>query len=103
MSGNRGQMPAPPPVADAPVASEAQAAAVEAPEMPVEQIRGIEVVAVRVGFYGQVRRKAGDRFLVKSFEQVGEWMMPTDKKLALKHQANIAARKKKVGQFRAGK
>lgn len=39
---------------------------------------GIEVVATRKGFFGQQRLKEGDKFKIKDFSQIGEWMKCLD-------------------------
>lgn len=39
----------------------------------------IEVVATRKGFYGQTRIPKGQTFSVASFDDLGEWMICTDK------------------------
>lgn len=39
---------------------------------------GIEVVALRAGFFKQMRYKEGDKFIIKSLDQVGEWMKCLD-------------------------
>lgn len=40
--------------------------------------KGIEVTATRKGFYNQQRLKQGDKFVVKKFENLGEWMVCDD-------------------------
>lgn len=40
--------------------------------------RGIEVVALRKGFYNQNRLKEGDVFHIKSTEDFGDWFKCTD-------------------------
>ena len=48
--------------------------------VPVQLVKqGIEVVAIRAGFYGQQRIVEGQSFIVKSFESLGEWMICSDK------------------------
>jgi len=39
---------------------------------------GIEVVALRKGFYNQNRIREGEKFTVKNFEDLGEWMKCLD-------------------------
>jgi hypothetical protein len=57
--------------------------------MPV----GIEVVAIRPGFFKNRRMNVGEIFTVKSMEKVGAWMKCTDPELEKQHQA--LAKKKK--------
>lgn len=45
---------------------------------PIAPSKGIEVVAMGFGFYNQSRKIEGDRFFVKSFEEVGSWMRCID-------------------------
>lgn len=63
-----------------------------APKIPKN---GFEVVALRKGFYNQRRLEEGDKFLVKSFEELGEWMKCTDPDLQKKHLENLKNKKAK--------
>lgn len=56
---------------------------------------GIEVVALRKGFYNQHRIRENDLFLVKSFEELGEWMKCVDPDLQKKHLENLKNKKAK--------
>ena len=51
---------------------------VEKPQEPVvkkTQSKGpIQVVALRAGFYGLVRRVEGDKFTIEGEHQLGDWM-----------------------------
>lgn len=47
-------------------------------KLPKVPVGGIEVVATRKGFFGQQRYKKDDKFFVKSFEELGEWMKCSD-------------------------
>ena len=53
-------------------------------DIPVVTSNGIEVVAVRGGFFNQQRLSEGAEFKVKKFEQLGEWMKCKDKALERK-------------------
>jgi hypothetical protein len=48
---------------------------VKAPSVPK---KGIEVVAIRKGFYNQTRYKEGDKFFIKSEESFGDWFSCVD-------------------------
>lgn len=54
------------------------------PSEPSNQVKlqvpkkGIEVVALRKGFYNQNRLKEGDTFYIKSTEEFGDWFKCTD-------------------------
>ena len=63
---------------------------VEAPMIPKE---GIKVVALRKGFYNQNRIREGDKFIVKSFKQLGEWMRCEDKDLEEKRKEMLKNKK----------
>lgn len=47
-------------------------------DLPKSHSKGIEVVALRKGFYNQNRIKENEKFTVKSFEELGEWMKCLD-------------------------
>lgn len=63
--------------------------------MPLVPKKGIEVVATRKGFYNQCRHKEGDEFLVKSFEELGEWMKCKDVQIERKRLAILKDKKAK--------
>ena len=46
--------------------------------VPLISKQGIEVVAIRKGFYNRNRYKEGDKFFIRSEEQFGEWMKCVD-------------------------
>lgn len=48
--------------------------------------KGIEVRALRPGFYQNSRKVEGDIFTVPSLDRVGTWMECTDRTLEKKHQ-----------------
>ena len=41
---------------------------------PVERLNGIDVVALRDGFYNQRRIPEGMQFKIKNFDDIGDWM-----------------------------
>jgi len=47
-------------------------------KIPLTAKTGIKVIATRKGFYGQMRIKLGQEFVVKKFSQLGEWMKCED-------------------------
>ena len=62
----------------------------------VDQLKGgIEVRAVAPGFVEMSRKNVGDVFKVRDESQLGEWMMPTDEKMAKAHRERIAEKRKK--------
>jgi hypothetical protein len=64
-------------------------------KMPVAPSKGIEVVATMNGFYNQSRKKDGDKFFVKSFEELGSWMICIDPVLEKKRQEFLKQKKAK--------
>lgn len=92
------QMPSPA-GAQAPVQAVGAAQPVENPpktsEKPpvVAHSQGIQVVALRAGFFGARRRKVGDKFLVPSLDKVGTWMQCFDSKAEAEAQKMHKARK----------
>lgn len=48
---------------------------------------GFLVEAQYDGFYGRVRRKEGDKFVISSIDHVGEWMKFCDPKLEMERQS----------------
>jgi hypothetical protein len=75
---NRGGV-MPPPVADMNVGqsvkSEDAKPSVATPKK-VEPMVPMQVVALRPGFYGNVRRKEGDKFAIADKKHLGKWMKP---------------------------
>lgn len=63
--------------------------------MPAEP-KMIEVMAMRPGFFKQIRRKVGDKFMVSDMSKVGEWMKCMDKELEKKHQDMMREKKRKA-------
>lgn len=58
-----------------PIVNEVEKTIVSNVDLPVvSEKRGYEVVATRAGFYNQHRKKAGDKFIVATFEKLGTWM-----------------------------
>lgn len=57
--------------------------------------KGIEVVAVRKGFYNLNRIKEGTKFFIKSEEQFGEWFKCVDPFFEKKRQEFVKAKKAK--------
>ncbi len=55
--------------------------------------KGLEVVALRKGFYNQHRLREGDSFTIKSFEDLGDWMKCVDPDLQKKHLENLKYKK----------
>lgn len=47
-------------------------------KVPLVPRKGIDVTATRKGFYGQLRVKSGDKFVVKNLESLGTWMKCDD-------------------------
>lgn len=75
--------PAPLPVPDTSKAS---------PPPPVT--RGIEVMAMRPGFYRQNRYSVGDKFMVRGTADLGSWMRCTDPTLEKQHLRAIQDKKR---------
>jgi hypothetical protein len=63
--------------------------------VPLTPKRGIEVVAQRKGFYNQQRYKEGDKFLIKSEKEFGEWMKCIDPSFEKKRVEFLKAKKAK--------
>ncbi len=55
--------------------------------------RGIEVVANDKGFYNQIRRKVGDKFIIRSEQDFGDWFRCVDPNLEKKRVEFIKAKK----------
>lgn len=55
--------------------------------------KGVEVVAIRSGFYKKVRRAEGQIFTIPSMESLGSWMKIVDPKLELERQKKEKAKK----------
>ena len=58
--------------------------------------KAIEVVALRPGFFQNVRRAEGDVFTIPNFGVSGEWMRCTDPKMEMEHQAFISERRRDI-------
>lgn len=71
---------------------------VSIPKAEVKQ-KGIEVVALRSGFYKGSRRVEGDKFTVPSLDKVGTWMKCLDEKLEVEHQKLIKDKKKALAEL----
>lgn len=65
-------------------------------KIPIVPKGGIEVVATRKGFYGQMRKREGDVFTVPKFESLGEWMRCKDPVLEKKRVEFFKEKKKKA-------
>lgn len=70
----------------------------EQPQAAPKVSRGIDVVALRSGFYEQRRIIEGEKFTVKKAEQLGSWMRCIDPVMQKKHQENLKAKKDAVRQ-----
>lgn len=57
---------------------------------------GIEVIAIRAGFFQNSRKNEGDRFIVPSMDKVGSWMKCTDSGAEKLHQEDMKQRKAAV-------
>jgi len=64
---------------------------------------GIEVIALRAGFFKQARKEEGDKFKVSKMENLGNWMKCLDPEQEEEHQDYIKAKKKKKKLKEAGK
>lgn len=58
---------------------------------------GIEVVALRAGFFKQSRKEEGDKFKVSKMKDLGSWMKCVDPKKEKDHQA-FMKKKKEAGK-----
>jgi len=68
-------MPAPPSSGRRPkVDGEATVQGVDQPENAVAKMPPVQVVAQRAGFYGNVRRSVGDKFMITDISRLGKWM-----------------------------
>lgn len=65
---------------------------------PAPKKKGIEVVALRAGFYKQSRKVEGDKFEVPDMSRVGSWMQCLDPVLEKQHQASMKAKKSEAGK-----
>ncbi len=108
-----GHMP-PPPVKEKPVEVVEEQPPVEIPQpeevkepqafpashsekiIPVSK-KGIEVVAVRAGYFKCMRKVEGDKFIVPNMDQLGSWMKCVDGKVEAEHQ-RLLKEKKKAGK-----
>ncbi len=64
---------------------------------------GIEVVALRKGHYKTSRKKQGDKFLISSLSEAGEWMKCTNPEAEKEHQELLKKRKEKLKALKAEK
>lgn len=62
-------------------------------KIPLAPAKGIDVVATGKGFYNQTRHREGDKFVVKSFEEIGSWMMCLDPVFEKKRQEILKNKK----------
>lgn len=62
-------------------------------KLPQAPKKGIDVVATAKGFYNQMRIKEGERFTIKSFEDIGEWMTCIDPSFEKKRREFLKAKK----------
>lgn len=63
-------------------------------DVPIPK-EGIKVTATMKGFYGQMRKKVGDEFNVKCFEDLGTWTKCKDKELEKKRKEFFKNKKAK--------
>ena len=63
--------------------------------------RGIEVRAVRKGFYRQHRKRPGDTFKIAGEEEFGEWFVCTDKRMEKRRQAFLEEKRLKQQEEKA--
>ena len=61
--------------------------------LPKAPAGGIAVTATMKGFYGQMRKKEGDKFNVAKFESLGEWMICDDKEVDKKRKEFLRLKK----------
>lgn len=61
--------------------------------LPPAPKSGIEVVALRKGFYRNQRREEGSKFVIKSMDDLGDWMECIDPVLEKKHKEMIKEKK----------
>lgn len=54
---------------------------------------GIEVVALRKGFYNQYRIREGERFKIRSLKEYGRWMQCVESKFEKQAQEFLKAKK----------
>ncbi len=93
---NRDQKPAAMPempILPNPPAAEEVAEVAEAAPVKVKAGKGIQVMALRAGFYKQMRKGEGDMFEVADMEKVGSWMRCVDPRLEAEHQKILKAKK----------
>lgn len=65
-------------------------------EVSAPKPSGIQVVALRKGFYNQDRKSAGDKFLIPSLKEWGTWMKCVDPKA--QEQAEKLLKEKRAGK-----
>jgi hypothetical protein len=70
----------------------------KAPEVKAAPVApsGIKVIALRPGFYANMRRVEGDQFEVSSVEKLGSWMKCVDPKAEMLRQNHLKNKKKPV-------
>lgn len=61
--------------------------------MPVFKSKGIEVVAMRAGYFKCCRKVEGDKFVIPEFSMLGSWMKCVDAEMEKKHQAAMKEKK----------
>jgi hypothetical protein len=59
--------------------------------------KGIEVIALRPGFFQQQRKVEGDKFTVVDMSKVGTWMKCVDPVLEKQHQSKMKEQKSVAG------
>lgn len=74
-----------------PDSSPAESASVQT-VVPV-QAKGIEVVALRAGYFNGQRKKEGDKFTISTMSKLGDWMKLTDAKAERERQIQDKAKK----------
>lgn len=65
-------------------------------KIPLAPKAGIEVMATRKGFFGSMRKREGDKFIVPKFESLGEWMVCVDPALEKKRVEFFKMKKQKA-------
>lgn len=68
------------------------AATLKDDEAVFDSSEGIEVVALRDGFFNNFRIKEGDTFYIPSMVQLGSWMRMTNSKLEAARKAKKSGR-----------
>jgi hypothetical protein len=73
-------------------------AEVKQPEPKEMKVSGVQVVAMREGFFDQKRIKEGDVFMIGNMNQLGSWMKITDAKLEAERRKKEKEAKAKSGK-----